>query len=131
MRSTTTRLFLLWAAALGFLGVGLGAFGAHALSGHFSARPDLEATFRTGTLYHLVHAVALVGVALAAERFPGRWVRLAGIGFAAGVILFSGSLYLLSIFDLRFMGAVAPLGGVALLLGWLSLGVAAWQSSSS
>lgn len=123
-----SRFFMLSAAVLGFLGVGLGAFGTHALSAHFEANPGLEETFRTGTLYHLVHAAALSGVALAAERFPGRWLRLAGIGFTVGILLFSGSLYLLSVFDLRFMGAVAPFGGAALLLGWLSLGAAAWNA---
>lgn len=126
--SSISRTFFLWGAVLGFLGVGLGAFGTHALSVHFTANPDLEDTFRTGTLYHLVHAVALIVTALAVDRLPGRWARLAGFGFAIGIVLFSGSLYLLSVFELRFMGAVAPFGGAAMLLGWLSLGVAAWNA---
>jgi uncharacterized membrane protein YgdD (TMEM256/DUF423 family) len=115
------------AAVFGFWGVGLGAFGTHGLSAYFSAHPDLEATFRTATQYHLVHAVALIGAAWAAERYPGRWSRWAGYLFAAGIVLFSGSLYVLSLTDLRIMGAVAPVGGALLLGGWACLGRAAWQ----
>jgi uncharacterized membrane protein YgdD (TMEM256/DUF423 family) len=115
------------AAIFGFLAVALGAFGAHALSAYFTAHSDLEATFHTATQYHLIHAVALIGAAWAAERYPGRWSRWAGYLFAAGIVLFSGSLYVLSLADLRIMGAVAPFGGVSLLGGWACLGLAARQ----
>lgn len=124
------RPFLLIAALLGFVGVGLGAFGAHGLAPHFDANPDLEPTFQTASEYHLFHTVALVAVAWATTRLPGRLTRWAGIFMIAGVVLFSGSLYILSIFNVRWMGAVAPLGGTALLLGWLCLGLAAWRSPS-
>ncbi len=125
----TSRNFTLLAALFGFLAVAAGAFGTHGLSAYFAAHPDLEATFRTATQYHLVHAVALIGAAWAAERYPGRLSRWAGYLFALGILLFSGSLYVLSLFDVRIMGAVAPLGGLALLGGWLSLGLAAWRGS--
>jgi uncharacterized membrane protein YgdD (TMEM256/DUF423 family) len=116
------------AAVFGFLGVALGAFGAHGLRAHFAANPDLEPTFDTAVQYHLLHAAVLVGAAWVAERFPGRAARLAGWLFIVGIVLFSGSLYILSVFNVRMMGAVAPLGGVALIGGWLCLGLAAWRT---
>lgn len=124
------KTFVLLAAVLGFIGVALGAFGTHALRSVWEARPDDRATYQTAEEYQLVHAVALLGVAFAASAIAPagrRWANLAGWLFAAGVVLFSGSLYLLSVLDLRFMGAIAPLGGVAFLAGWACLGVAAWQ----
>jgi len=119
------------AGLLGAVGVALGAFGAHGLSAYFAANPGTEDTFCTGLQYHLVHAVALIGAAWAAAHVPSRWTRLAGWLFIAGIVLFSGSLYLLSLFGLRFMGAVAPLGGAALIAGWLSLALAGWGSGKS
>ena len=123
-----SRNFNLLAAVFGFLGVAAGAFGAHGLTAHFAAHPDLEATFDTAAQYQLYHALALIAAAWIAERYPGRPARWSGYLFAAGIILFSGSLYLLSLFDLRIMGAVAPLGGLALLGGWLCLGLAVWRA---
>ena len=125
----TSRNFVLLAALFGFLGVVFGAFGAHGLNAYFAAHPDLQDDFRTGTQYHLIHALALVGAAWVAERYPGRWSSWAGYLFAAGIILFSGSLYVLALTDLRIMGAVAPLGGLALLAGWACLGLAAWRGT--
>lgn len=124
------RTFLLLAAFFGITGVALGAFGAHALNALFTAEPSREATYETAVQYHLIHAVALLGAAFIAHTLPSCWVRAAGWLFAAGIILFSGSLYLLSIANLRFMGAVAPLGGVALILGWACMGIAAWRWQS-
>jgi uncharacterized membrane protein YgdD (TMEM256/DUF423 family) len=69
-----------------------------------------------------------LAVALLSTHKPGRWLRWAGIGFIVGAVLFSGSLYILALFNLSFMGAVAPLGGVVLLAGWFCLGLAAWQN---
>jgi len=120
------RQYIIVAALLGFLGVGLGAFGAHGLASILQAN-GREATFETATHYHLIHALALLVVALLSERYPERWLRWAGVAFIIGVVLFSGSLYVLAIFNLGFMGAIAPLGGVAMLVGWSCLGVAAWQ----
>jgi uncharacterized membrane protein YgdD (TMEM256/DUF423 family) len=139
-----TQTFLLWAAFFGFTGVALGAFGAHGLTAHFEANPSLESSFDTAVQYQLIHAVALLGVAFIAAITPARgfesgllppsqrppvapsrWARFAGWLFVAGIILFSGALYLLSIYDIRFMGAVAPIGGLALLGGWLCVGLAA------
>ncbi len=119
-----TRTFITAAAILGALGVAFGAFGAHGLAAILEAN-GRAATFNTATHYQLVHALALLAVALLNERFPGQWMNRAGWLFILGVILFSGSLYLLAIFNLRFMGAVAPFGGTALIAGWVCLGLAA------
>jgi uncharacterized membrane protein YgdD (TMEM256/DUF423 family) len=112
------------AALLAFIGVALGAFGAHGLAAVLEAN-GRESTFRTANQYHLIHALALIGVAWAGTVWPGTLVRWTGYLFLVGIVLFSGSLYLLAIFNLGFMGAVAPLGGAAFLAGWLCLAAAA------
>lgn len=124
----SVKQIVLLAAVMGALGVGLGAFGAHGLAAVFEANPGNEATYDTAVLYHLVHAVALLGAAWLRERYPNRWTSLAPILFGIGMILFSGALYLLSVANLRFMGAVAPLGGAAFIAGWLCLGIGAWRA---
>lgn len=121
------RKFTLLAALFGALGVALGAFGAHGLAAHFAANPSLESSFDTAVQYHLIHAVALLGAAWASSQYPGRWTRYAGWLFAVGIIFFSGALYILSIFNIRIMGAIAPIGGVAFIAGWVCLGIAAWK----
>lgn len=117
------RVFLLLAAVAGFLGVALGAFAAHGLKGQLSA--EYLAVFQTGVHYQLVHALALFGVALLAERLSGRLVKAAGTLFALGILLFSGSLYALTLSGLSKLGMITPLGGVSFLAGWLCLGLAA------
>lgn len=120
---------ILLAAFFGATGVALGAFGAHGLSDLLEANGRLE-TFRTGTQYHLIHAVALLAAAWVASQYGDNQYGLwAGYAFVAGILFFSGSLYILSIFDIPIMGAVAPIGGVAFILGWIFLGVAAWQGN--
>lgn len=121
-----TRQFLLIAALMGALGVALGAFGAHGLSDVLAAN-GRAVTFDTATEYHLVHALALTLVALLSLHLQTQWLRVAGYGFIAGIVLFSGSLYVLAILDVSIMGAVAPLGGVAFIIGWAALGMAGWQ----
>jgi uncharacterized membrane protein YgdD (TMEM256/DUF423 family) len=109
------------AAVLGFVGVALGAFGAHGLRSRVG--PEMIEVWKTGVLYHLFHVLALLGVALAGERV--RWRRpVAGL-FTAGIVVFSGSLYLLTLTDQRWLGAVTPLGGVAFLAGWAALAASA------
>src|SRR5688572_2068010 len=106
----TSRNFTLLGALFGFLGVAFGAFGAHGLAAHFAANPDNEATFHTAVQYQMYHALALFAAAWLLERFPGELARWAGVLFALGILLFSGSLYILSISEIPIMGAVAPLG---------------------
>jgi uncharacterized membrane protein YgdD (TMEM256/DUF423 family) len=108
------------AGVAGFFGVALGAFGAHGLRSR-GVSPELLEVWKTGVLYHLVHALALLGVAAAGERLA--WPRLTGGLFLAGILIFSGSLYALTLSGARLWGAVTPVGGLAFLAGWLALAV--------
>lgn len=114
--------FLLIGAVAGFLGVGLGAFGAHALRARVSA--EMLAVFETGVRYHMYHALALLLVAAIIPRLGGWLVHAAGWCFAVGIVLFSGSLYVLALTGVRMFGAITPLGGLAFLAGWACLAVA-------
>ncbi|WP_454836394.1 MULTISPECIES: DUF423 domain-containing protein [Pseudomonas] len=121
------RGFLMLAAFFGFTGVALGAFAAHGLKSRLSA--EYLAIFHTGVTYQLVHTLALLGVALLAMQMPGRLITWAGASFAIGILLFSGSLYLLTITGISKLGIVTPFGGLAFLVGWVCLGLAAWRLS--
>jgi len=123
------RLFFTIAAALGFTGVALGAFGAHALKARLA--PEMLAAFETAVRYQLTHALALLAVAWACTRWPGRPAQASGWLFIIGTLLFSGSLYALSLTGVRELGIVTPFGGMALLTGWLCLLVAPWRSSGA
>ena len=107
------------------IGVGFGAFGAHGLRGRLS--PDMLAVFETGVRYQMYHAFALLITALALARFDGWLLRTAGWLFTAGIVLFSGSLYALALTGTRGLGAIAPIGGVAFIAGWIALAFAAWR----
>ena len=113
-------------AALCGLGVLLGAFGAHGLSGRIT--PEMLSIFETGVRYHLVHGLALLAVAWAAARWPSGLINAAGWLFLLGVIVFSGSLYVLSITGARWLGAVTPIGGLCLTVGWLVLAIGAMRA---
>lgn len=105
------------------VGVILGAFGAHGLKDRVA--PDLLAIYETGARYHLVHALGLLAAGWAADRWPGPWAPAAGWLFVAGILMFSGSLYLLAVTGIRWLGAITPLGGLAFIAGWLALALAA------
>src|SRR6266480_4522256 len=117
------RTFLFVGAVMGFVGVSLGAFGAHGLRARLS--PDMLAVFETGVRYHVYHAIAIILVGLIAARLDGWLIRAAGWCFAAGIVLFSGSLYALAISGITVFGAITPIGGLAFLLGWALLVVTA------
>ncbi len=117
------RTFLALASISALLSVAAGAFGAHALKARLG--PDLLADFETGARYQMFHALGLLGVAWAASRLPGGLAAAAGWLFVAGTVLFSGSLYLLALTGVRWLGAVTPVGGVAFLAGWACLAWAA------
>jgi uncharacterized membrane protein YgdD (TMEM256/DUF423 family) len=117
------KTFLLIGSVAAFIGVGFGAFGAHGLKGRIS--PEMLAVFETGVRYQMYHAFALFVVALALARSDGALLRAAGWLFTAGIVLFSGSLYLLALTGVTILGAITPLGGVAFLAGWGCLIVAA------
>jgi uncharacterized membrane protein YgdD (TMEM256/DUF423 family) len=122
------RLFVILGAASAFVGVAAGAFGAHALKTRVA--PDLLATFEIGVRYQLVHALALLAVAWTCTRWPGMLASASGWSFAAGTVLFSGSLYLLALTGVRAFGAVTPVGGALFLAGWLLLAAAAWRGAA-
>lgn len=121
------RLIVLVAALLGALGIVLGAFGAHGLRHRLT--PELLALWQTAVQYHLWHALAMLAVGLLAQQLPqSGWLRAAAALFFAGIVLFSGSLYALALGAPRFLGAAAPLGGFALIAGWLCLAAAAFRA---
>jgi uncharacterized membrane protein YgdD (TMEM256/DUF423 family) len=117
------RTFLLIGALAGFIGVALGAFGAHGLRSRLSA--DMLAVFETGVRYQMYHALAILIVALAVARLDGWLIRAAGWLFTGGIVLFSGSLYALALSGITVLGAVTPIGGLAFLAGWACLAIAA------
>jgi uncharacterized membrane protein YgdD (TMEM256/DUF423 family) len=120
-----TRLFFVLGSIFACAAVAAGAFGAHALRARIT--PELLAVFETGARYQMYHALGLFVVAWATSRWPGRPARMAGLLFVSGIVLFSGSLYLLALSGIRWLGAITPLGGLALLGGWLALAAAAWR----
>lgn len=120
------RIFLMTGAVLGALGVAAGAFGAHGLKSRVA--PDLLAVFETAARYHMIHALALLAVGLVLARMPHQCVTAAGWLFILGIVVFSGSLYLLVLTGMRWLGAITPLGGVALISGWLTLAWGVFRS---
>ena len=115
--------WLVVAAANGFLAVAAGAFAAHGLRAHYDAQS--LSVFQTGALYHMFHALAIGIAALALRGATTNW---AAWFFLIGIVLFSGSLYLLALTGVRAFGMVTPFGGVAFLAGWAALGFAAWKT---
>lgn len=125
----TARLALALGAILAFAAVALGAFGAHALKSRLA--PDSAAVWQTAVLYHGWHALALVGAGLFLMQRPdAAAIVVAGWLFLAGVVLFSGSLYVLALTGVRGFGAVTPFGGVAFLAGWAAFAWGAWRVGS-
>jgi len=110
-------------AVFGFLAVAAGAFGAHALRGRMA--PEMLEVYETAVRYQMYHALALVLTGFMAVRFYSSALPAAGWLFFAGTLVFSGSLYLLTLTGARWLGAITPIGGIALLAGWLFL---AWAS---
>ena len=121
------RVFFGLGSISGFIAVALGAFAAHGLKSRVA--PDMLAVFETAVRYQMYHALALLAVAWAAQRWPGALTQWAGWLFVAGILIFAGSLYVLVLTGPRWMGAVTPIGGVALIAGWACLVVAAMRSA--
>ena len=109
------------------LGVILGAFGAHGLRERLT--PEMLVVFETGVRYHLIHGLGLLAIAWAASRWPDTYVNIAGYLFVAGILIFSGSLYVLAITVIRWLGAITPIGGVCLIIGWGLLAVGVLRAS--
>lgn len=113
------RFFFVSGAIAAFVGVALGAFGAHSLRTKLS--PDMLAIFEVGVRYQMYHALGLLAVAWAITRWPEAGLNGAGWAFIVGIVVFSGSLYLLTLTDARWLGAITPIGGLAFLAGWAIL----------
>jgi uncharacterized membrane protein YgdD (TMEM256/DUF423 family) len=118
------KTFMFVGALMGFVGVGLGAFAAHGLRGRLS--PEMLAIFETGVRYQMYHALALLVTAAVMARMGGWLVVTAGWCFTAGILIFSGSLYALALTGVTILGAITPIGGLAFLVGWACLAVAAF-----
>lgn len=117
------KIFVILGAVLGGIGVAAGAFGAHALKTQFE--PRMLEVFETAARYQMYHALALLGVAWVGQQTQAPAAQFAGWAFAAGILLFSGSLYAMALTDVRGMGAITPFGGAAFLAGWAALALAA------
>ena len=118
------RHFIFLGAINGFLAVAFGAFAAHGLKPILSK--GLLEIFQTGVEYQALHAIALLVVGILGNGVQQQGLRLAGWSFATGILLFSGSLYLMALTDGRWLGAITPIGGTAFLLGW---GALAWHAT--
>lgn len=122
------KLFLILGSLNAFIGVALGAFGAHGLKSRVAQ--EMLDVWQTGVQYHLIHALALLLIGILCQLMPDvPLVRSAGWSIQLGILLFSGSLYVMVLSDVRSLGMITPLGGIAFLIGWLLLALAAWRHS--
>jgi uncharacterized membrane protein YgdD (TMEM256/DUF423 family) len=121
-------LFLCLGAVSAFFGVSMGAFGAHALKAVLS--PDMLEVYKTAVSYQMWHALGLIAIAFIPQASESALVHWAGWLMFAGILLFSGSLYLLTIFNLKWLGMITPIGGVAFLSAWLLIAIFAVKTQS-
>lgn len=119
--SKTSRNLIIIGAISGFLSISFGAFGAHAIKQWMSA--DLMAIYQTAVSYQIYHSLGLILIALVYQQQQHKLIKIAGWVMLAGIIIFSGSLYTLSLTDTRWLGAITPIGGTLLLFAWLLLGL--------
>ncbi len=117
------RFLIVAGAVLGAIGVAAGAFGAHALEARVT--PERLQTFETGVRYQMYHSLALIAVAWLASQWPTWHFTASGIAFLTGILIFSGSLYILVLTDTPWLGAITPIGGVAFITGWILLALGA------
>ena len=122
---STDRLFFGIGGIFGFIGVVLGALGSHALKGQMSAQ-ELTA-FEVGVRYQMYHAFALFAIAWAYTRWPGKGLIISGWLFIAGTLLFSGSLYLMTLTGAKWLGPITPIGGLAFMAGWICMVWSIWK----
>jgi uncharacterized membrane protein YgdD (TMEM256/DUF423 family) len=127
MHASPLPYFLLLGSLSALTGVTAGAFGAHSLKSILDAQ--MLAVYETAVRYQMYHAFALFIAAWTGYQFPEANVRAAGWCFVGGTILFSGSLYLLALLGLRWLGAITPIGGFLFLAGWGLLGWTYWKSA--
>ena len=120
-----SRHFIWIGAFAAFVGVAMGAFGAHAMRDLLP--PNLMQAYQTGVSYHLWHALGLIGIGLYGRMLDSKLIRAAGWLMLVGILLFSGSLYILSITGVTWLGIITPFGGTAFLLAWILFGLAAFN----
>ncbi|MEB3102423.1 DUF423 domain-containing protein [Ferviditalea candida] len=121
------KLFVALGSINMLLSVALGAFGAHGLKSKISS--EMLSVYQTGVHYHVIHALGLIFIGILSEKLAGTSLAgWAGWLMFAGIVLFSGSLYALSTSGVKALGAITPLGGVAFIVSWLLLAIAAWKS---
>lgn len=121
------KLALISGAIMAFLAVAIGAFGAHGLQSILEANERVD-TFETAVKYHMYHALALLLTGLLLQFYPGRLMENSVWLFIAGIFIFSGSLYTLSITNIRILGAITPIGGLCFLIAWAMLVISFWKS---
>ncbi|NQU55321.1 MAG: DUF423 domain-containing protein [Bacteroidetes bacterium] len=120
-----SKIILMTASALLVLAVAIGAFGAHGLKSHFSN--EMMQVYKTGVEYHFYHALGLLLVGLLSVSMPSSVINWSAICLTVGIVLFSGSLYLLSVTGIKWLGAITPLGGLSFIAGWILLFVGVWK----
>lgn len=113
------KTFLKIGAIFMALAVAFGAFGAHVVEGFLT--PDRFDVYLTAVQYHFYHALGLLIVGTVSFHITNRWIRWSGYSLIAGILIFSGSLYLLTLLDIGWLGAITPIGGIAFILGWIFL----------
>ncbi|MCG6185978.1 DUF423 domain-containing protein [Maribellus maritimus] len=120
-----SKTILMSASLLMALAVGIGAFGAHGLKSHLS--DEMLQTYKTGVEYHFYHALGLLLVGVLSISMPSVYLKWSAILLAAGIVLFSGSLYVLAVSGIKVLGAITPLGGLSFIAGWILLFVGVWK----
>lgn len=120
------KTILMIASILLALAVALGAFGAHGLKSQLSA--DMMQTYKTGVEYHFYHALGLLLIGILAISFPSEMIKWSAILITLGIILFSGSLYVLAVSGIKWLGAITPIGGLSFIAGWIFLFLAGWRN---
>lgn len=119
------RNILLSGAIFMALAVMLGAFGAHALKTQLS--PEMMQVYKTGVEYQFYHALGLLLIGLIGFQIESKWLRWSGLLIITGIVLFSGSLYVLSLTGIKMIGAITPVGGLSFVAGWIFLAFAVWK----
>lgn len=121
-----TKSILLAGVAFMALAVILGAFGAHALKSRLS--PDMITVYKTGVEYHFYHALGLLIIGVISIYIPGSLTNWSAVLIGAGIIIFSGSLYVLAVSGVRWLGAITPIGGLSFIIGWVLLFISIWKT---
>ncbi|MEP1094304.1 MAG: DUF423 domain-containing protein [Cyclobacteriaceae bacterium] len=120
------KLVFIFAAISGASAVGLGAFGAHVLKSKLEAYGNL-ATYNTAVQYQFYHTLTLLIVGLLMTKYVNQWLAISSYFMMGGMIIFSGTLYILAVTNIKWLGAITPLGGLGLVMGWICLAIAFWQ----